>query len=224
MIVGVTGLAGSGKDTVARMLLELVPGAVRIAFAEPLKRFCSEVYDWPLDKLEDQTFKATPDRRYVRLSRECIAELGWDDFIDEWHEGQYPGRDLHEVLGLSDEEYAGWAETGEVHLTPRHALQQLGTNWGRGCYSATWVDLAARRAAALRRAGCPLVVISDVRFNNEVAAVDRVLEVVRPGVARGAHASEAGISPEFVWVQIQNDGSLDALRAHVAGILAGLTP
>lgn len=41
MIVGLTGLAGSGKDTLASFL---VPPQARIAFAEPLKHFVGEVF------------------------------------------------------------------------------------------------------------------------------------------------------------------------------------
>ena len=224
IVVGVTGPINSGKSTVTRMLLELTPGAAQIALAGPLKEFCSQVYDWPLESLEDQAFKAKPDLRYVRLSREKIAKLGWDDLIDDWHEGRRPEANLHDVLGLTLEEYADWVQTGVVHLAPRHAAQQIGTQWGRGCCERTWIYLAKRRILDLKAAGCPLVIVSDVRFDNEATVVDKVIEVMRPGAERSAHASEAGISPELIWAQVRNDGSLEDLRERVSDVLAGLMP
>lgn len=224
IVVGITGPVGSGKSTVTRMMFELTPGAAQIALAGPLKEFCSEVYDWPLDRLEDQTFKATPDRRYVRLSRDQIAKLGWNDLIDAWHEGRRPEANLHDALGLTPEEYVDWVQTGVVHLTPRYAAQHLGTEWGRGCFEATWTNMARRRILDLKSKGCPLVIVSDIRFDNEVAVVDKVIEVVRPGVTRAMHASEAGVSSELVWTRIRNDGSLEDLCKRVSDVLARLMP
>lgn len=224
IVVGVTGPANSGKSTVTRMMLELTPGATQIALAEPLKEFCCRVYDWPLERLEDQVFKTEPDPRYVRLSKDQIAALGWDNLIDDWHAGRRPEANLHEALGITFEECADWVQTGVVHLTPRFALQRLGTEWGRGCFTDTWINLAKRRTRDLQEAGCPLVVVSDVRFDNEVSVVDKIIEVTRPGVTRAAHTSEAGISPELVWAQVRNDSSLADLRERVADVLAGLMP
>lgn len=41
-IVGLMGLAGSGKSTAAKRLLEFLPNAVRVPFAEPLKQLAAE--------------------------------------------------------------------------------------------------------------------------------------------------------------------------------------
>jgi hypothetical protein len=76
------------------------------------------------------------------------------------------------------------------YLTPRHALQQLGTEWGRSCFGETWLAFGLRTAQRLlrdatyvydRRLGlvnntnmsdAPRVVcITDCRFLNEFAAV-----------------------------------------------------
>ncbi len=39
--------------------------------------------------------------------------------------------------------------SGEGFLTPRHALQTLGTEWGRDCYDNVWIDHAIRTAKIL---------------------------------------------------------------------------
>lgn len=216
MIVGISGLAGSGKDTVANMLLEKVPGARKIAFAEPMKRFVSELYDWPLEKLEDYEFKETPDPRYVRLSRARVLNMCRSSPND--------GVALYEHLGLTEYEYSDWVVSAGVHLTPRRALQQLGTDWGRNCYENTWVDYAMRRARTLQDAGCPLVLITDVRFQNEADAIRAaggiIIAVERPGVAKGAHASEQGCG--VVDATVKNDSSLDLLHTRVCQFLLNL--
>lgn len=93
-----------------------------------------------------------------------------------------------------------------IGRSPRQLLQTLGTEWGRHCVSETlWVDIAMRRVEQQIAAGRS-VVITDVRFDNEAAAVKaaggQVWQVVRSdGCVRGAamlHASEAGVSPLLV--------------------------
>ena len=76
MIVGITGFIGSGKDTVAKMLVE--KGAVQDSFAAPSKDLCASVFGWPRDMLQGDTvesrdFRETPDMYWTR-------KLGIDQF------------------------------------------------------------------------------------------------------------------------------------------------
>ena len=76
MIVGITGFIGSGKDTVAKMLVD--KGAVQDSFAAPLKDLCASVFGWPRDMLQGDTiesrdFRETPDMYWTR-------KLGIDQF------------------------------------------------------------------------------------------------------------------------------------------------
>jgi len=102
-------------------------------------------------------------------------------------------------------------------LTPRRAMQLLGTEFGRACYENLWIDRAieaAREVLAGNATYWPSmglanfeaeedlvpegVVFSDVRFANERAAIEAaggvVWRVTRIGAglqgAAGAHASE----------------------------------
>lgn len=111
------------------------------------------------------------------------------------------------------------AEGETEYLTPRFALQQLGTEYGRTCYGPIWGEYLLRTAKTLlgpvpmkytateglsqsfahdyvRPAG---VVVPDVRFLNEVQNLQRagaqVLHITRPGKegltgAAAAHLSE----------------------------------
>lgn len=81
----------------------------------------------------------------------------------------------------------------------RYALQRLGTEWGRQLMGdSIWVEAALARAHSLMRAG-QSVVIDDMRFPNEAAAIrgcgGLLIRITRPGVAPppDAHASEGSL-------------------------------
>lgn len=76
MIIGITGLIGSGKDTVANMFCEL--GCVQDSFAAPLKDMTASIFGWDRNLLEGDTiesrdFRETTDIYWTR-------KLGIDNF------------------------------------------------------------------------------------------------------------------------------------------------
>lgn len=129
---------------------------------------------------------------------------------------------------------AAWGRNGydrervlpEWGLSVREILQRLGTEVGRSVHADVWVRYAARVVAALPPE-TPGVVVSDVRFPNEVAWVrsypnGEVWRVERDDVPEvAAHASEALASdPDFrPDLVLRNDGSLAELHLaaqHIA--------
>lgn len=95
--------------------------------------------------------------------------------------------------------------------TPRHAMQTLGTDWGRACIGdSLWVEAAMR--------GFPgPTVFDDCRFPNEADAIRKaggvVIRISRPGVeAVNGHVSEVPVTPDLV---IVNDADLESLRSKV---------
>lgn len=133
-------------------------------------------------------------------------------------------------------------------LTPRYALQNLGTEFGRDCYADTWVDMGIRiarelldpnggkdydaKAGVFRSTGPPPagVVFSDCRFLNEErkikAAGGKVVRIVRPGAglagAAGLHPSEVEQLQIKADVEIVNAGTLDELKANVCGLVESI--
>lgn len=242
MIVGVCGKAGSGKDTIADILVK-DHGFVKVAFSDPLKRICRDVFDWSYDSLWGPSEKRNePDARYPQpftAKEEEQAAIALKKDVDSVHR-EYPVTRF---------------------LTPRFALQQLGTEWGRNCYPDIWVEYALRIADKLLKeyeigeavwqydaerglyrgngyipyaphmgVGQKLpggVVISDVRFLNEVDALRKRPDVGIWKVNRASaglkgsaaqHQSELEvdrIDPEKFTYTIDNNGSLDDLVAKV---------
>lgn len=113
--------------------------------------------------------------------------------------------------------------------SPRQLLQSLGTEWGRTLvHDQIWIRITLEKVRADLEAG-QSVVITDVRFDNEAAAIiaagGEVWRVVRPGwqcltADAARHQSEAGISDHLIARIIDNSGTLDDLRSQlVAGTI-----
>ena len=130
-----------------------------------------------------------------------------------------PLYDMLEVLRSDD-----WPADREQPIpglgrSQRQLLQTLGTEWGRSLISPTlWVDHLMRRCASLPAR--QVVLIPDVRFDNEAAAIidagGKVWGVHGRGGIAGNHTSEDGIRWAFVSRWIDNQGTLHDLRRQVA--------
>lgn len=143
-VIALTGLAGSGKSTASKYLVEK-HGYQLVKFAGPLK-------------------------------------------------------DMLQAIGLSEGHIEGAHKETELAMlsghTPRHAMQTLGTEWGRKCMGEDfWTNLWRSRVDGVLAFG-GRVVVDDCRFPNEADEVRKLGGVVwrivgRGGIA-GSHESEAG--------------------------------
>ena len=112
-----------------------------------------------------------------------------------------PLKAMCKALGMTDAEIDGPAKEQSCDLlggrTPRWAMQTLGTEWGRDLIDPDlWVRAWERQALSFLDAGDP-VVVDDVRFANEAAAIWQrggvLIRLDRAGAGRSAgegHASE----------------------------------
>lgn len=181
MIIGISGLcidavgtrrvAGVGKDTVAKRLLDK-HSFVSLAWADPMKRFCREIFEFSDAQLWGESDQRTlPDYRFMREPPSATGTMR-----------QYE----HGVVKRD--------EVPATYLTPRFALQTLGNDWGRTCYKNVWIDYGIRVIQRLQSGGytydpkeglrpCifleddPMarpktrVVVSDLRYYNEAEAI-----------------------------------------------------
>lgn len=89
-----------------------------------------------------------------------------------------PLKDMLRAIGLTDEHIEGRLKEKPCDLlcgrTPRHAMQTLGTEWGRNIIAEDlWIRLWEHSIRGLER-----VVVDDVRFANEADAVRRAGGIV----------------------------------------------
>lgn len=187
-IIGLTGFARSGKDTVGQILVDQ-HGFERRAFA---------------DKLRAVALGADP---YVEVEH-GFARLSSVVNGDEWTCG------------------VGWDRAKTDYPDVRRFLQRLGTEGVRdNLGSMTWIDAAMvglRLHGVARRQSKLAVVFTDVRFPNEVAAIQglggQVWRVVRPGVEPpNAHASEQVL--DGIDKTLLNNGNLLYLSELVTIVL-----
>lgn len=186
-IIGLTGYAQSGKDTLGTELTKrhLVQ---TMSFAATLKRFAYAVN--PMIEI--------PGGLAVRYAA-VVDKLGLD-------------RAKTEIPDI------------------RRLLQRIGTEGGRELLGEdVWVTPVIEAALA-----SPVpVVITDVRFANEAAAVKAaggmVIRIARPGTGPvNGHASDAGVGDLDVDAEVANDGSvrhlyrsaMDAVLDHMNRVRA----
>jgi hypothetical protein len=81
-LIGIIGLAGSGKDTLADQLSRQ-HHFFKYSFARPLKEALNAVFGWRMEQWEDRVWKETVQPWLGKSPRQCAQTLG-----TEW------GRDL----------------------------------------------------------------------------------------------------------------------------------
>lgn len=203
IIIGVAGFARSGKDTFGDHL-EANYGFKKVSFATPIKNVCRDIYDFSEEQLYGK-LKEVPDERYA-FSETCVICGEAMDWVQE-----------HETFICSSPGFCEWSYP-HSHITPRLAMQTLGTEWGRRLHSETWTTALFNMVAGSDH---DRWVVCDVRFRNELHAIqDRRGLVVRllRGEARHAHQSEQELtemeSHEFDH-EIHNTGTLEDYRRMI---------
>ncbi len=134
------------------------------------------------------------------LKDACKAIFGWGD--------EHLNGDLKDVV---DPKYG---------VSPRQALQTLGTDWARNTVNE---DIWIIRAKEVLEHG--EVVVADVRFDNEAQLIRDLGGIVIEVVGTFAdtqvrkHSSESGVSLGLIDHTVVNDGTLEDLEAQIDAIM-----
>jgi hypothetical protein len=168
------GKAGSGKDTAAGILNEIV-GGTQISLAAPLKEFAENVlgFDhqalWGPSELRNAVAKNLDGPKVLE---NCLYNNPHE--AEEW----LKKIGLPNAGGDLETWVANECDRGHPNprpITARRLLQSLGTEFGRTQNPDVWINYAIKQAHAhLATPECHLVTISDGRFRNEVLAVKKV--------------------------------------------------
>lgn len=226
-VVLIVGQAGSGKDTVGRLLAEQ-HGGCKIALADPIKDVARTVFGFT----DAQLWGPSEARSEEIPNRTAIGDF--DRFLSDkpsWHKDyiqwlrQLPGTQAENIARFRAWYYDHiW---GRKVLTARHVLQTLGTEFGRSIDPDIWVNIALKRSEDILRDTLNkqnLVVISDGRFRNEALAVKRlggtVIRLLNPAkTGSDPHPSEAEQEslPDFWFdkVYVNHKTGLDNLTNDV---------
>lgn len=144
-----------------------------------------------------------------------------------------PLKDMLRSFGLTNEHLEGRLKNMPLAClggkTTRHAMQTLGTEWGRGMiYPKVWTDHWTARAKRVLADGLS-VVEEGTRFPNEIEAVKAlggyVLFVDRPADDRGVssdHVSELGNLKSLCHATIINHGDIHDLYENIETVLQAL--
>lgn len=221
-IIGITGYAGSGKDTVAEMLVEEIKAAGHTAaifsFAGPIREIANALGLAAYDRDRKEVWVTLLfDDFEERLILEIDCALGHVASMEERCE-------LFSffVEALADRGHLHYGPAGNtLHISPRVFMQLLGTEAGRRVSTNFWVDLAGRLQQASE---VEFSVTSDVRFPNEADSVDVLLGRVGDVPPVAPHASEQHIVDllAIADVLIPRTATLEELKDNVAGLLTTL--
>lgn len=241
MIIGLIGKAGSGKSTVAKYLNK--KGYVEVALADPMKRFCRDVFEFSDEQLWgpsecrnaihadscNQTYWVRVKARFIKEAPRFARILCVSYIFKEEEE-------------LVDRLLVWFSRLADLLISPRIVLQTLGTECGRYFYQDIWINYSLSvsfmigsgrykysQKEGLKKSWHPFnktdVVISDCRFQNEVDGIHAtfkgsVIQVVRPEmrvqeVGIKGHASETEQNSIVPDIILTNDGSLADLKKKV---------
>ena len=185
-IIGITGRAWSGKDSVATALQAARPGIGRAAFADALKAEAAAAFGVDVRLFSDRDAKEQPS---PSLAAARCSDPGFAKYLGT----------------------LAWF--GE--LRPRVVMQQWG-DWRRAADADYWVKMLAITVDTARDMGFQAFVVTDVRYPNELHwlrnAGGVLWRVQRPGLAPlSGHSSEWALQDSAADVTLVNDEDLDVL-------------
>lgn len=204
-IIGLCGLASVGKDTAALLLKSHLRFA-QLAFADPLRAEICDAYTCPTALFTNRGTKEveTPELALLNCSNYEFVGLML----------------LLEAAGKGTCNLSGFLEAPR---SPRWLMQQWGTEYRRKTtHENYWTRNMIARVRGLQEGDQWRTVISDVRFDNEAAAIRSmggvIWQIKRAGVAHDStHVSEVDGSqfePDHV---IDNDADIQTLQLLVVG-------
>jgi hypothetical protein len=206
-IISISGKMGSGKDTAGEIIKDLLEENVGPVwnikkFASGVKKVASLLLGVPIEKFENQEFKA----RYLP---------------EAWN--------THKAVFTDRSDFHGW-EVETNRMTVREFLQKLGTDAMRdGLHTNVWVNMLMNEYKKFQKmvpdaqSHFPRWIITDTRFPNEYEALKEknalFIKIERPGIELNNHPSETSLdNHEFDYV-INNDSNLYHLQEELKRVL-----
>lgn len=212
-IIGLHGLPGTGKDTVADYLRR-THGFYRMAYADPVKDELAAAFLCRRDLFEQRALKLEGSTSL------CLARCTNERFVD-WYLSTAAGQMELSVLG---------AGVYPLPRSPRWMMQTWGTDYRRAQNPLYWLQRLEEKVVAL-----PVdarIVVTDVRYDNEAALLvlldddAEMWELVRPNnphhVKTDKHSSNTRLSLP-IQRTILNSGTVNQLQRKAEKIISRLS-
>jgi hypothetical protein len=225
MMVLLSGYKGSGKDALAKELVEKY-GYRRIALADILKNMVADQYGLSEKQLHDQSLKETALKQYPVEMKDAFSEHLNSFLVGEFRtaNGQIPS-----IGGVVNNDgqlmmVVGDGELQQLFWTPR-ALCILEGSVKRSADSNYWVKRAVHNVELNEK-----IVISDFRYKSEHEAIGEAMMLKNSGIitvridrfseSPSSDPSERDLDNFVHNITIKNDSSLeDFLSRGVKAIL-----
>lgn len=225
-IIGFVGPKSAGKDASAKILIDSKLAEGRIAFADPLKKICTEVFSIPPKMFTDPVFKEQPFTEPVILTAKILRKIR--DYCNKWvPEYDKNGKGLYN----SQRAIISSIENKTIN-NPRELLQIVGSEFIRDQIYHKWHMLAAFSPLNIKLKSEGTYCVTDIRFVNEYEYLVDVFGdkfscyyIERPSaeeiLATATHKSELQVKDIRSMLKdsqvIKNDGTLEDLKAKLLG-------
>lgn len=219
LVVGLAGLAGAGKDTLAKLYASRSTKSCSIIhFADTLKELAHNLVGW--DGYPPDNLKQTPmetelmgsginNKRMMQIQRKYIHST-FDSYLSHvCTKNQISAmvENFYSII-LKNKEFCS-SKTGHfLVISPRRLYQLLGTDCCRAVKSTIWVDDINHTLNEMRLSqGHDIVFIPDVRFDDEAKVCDLLGWVERDSDNLrkvDTHKSEQSLSKNMIDFTLYN--------------------
>ena len=177
VVIGLTGPAGAGKDTVADLLCTHARFC-KLSFADTLRAEVCDAFGVTIDALTRRETKETPSP--VFAIERCL-DNGFVGAMVTSYKAAQPSHTIEDLLSAP--------------RSPRDIMRWWGTEYRRAENEHYWTRALSSRMRERHDGGQARFVVTDVRFENEAETIrrhgGRIWQVKRPGlVLDTSHVSE----------------------------------
>lgn len=182
-----SGKKGHGKNYFAKVVADYLKPKLsvkEVAFADPIKSFCNDVFGIPYEDMMTLEGK-------LKLTHIKWSDIYCDIAYDNWCNG-------NKNAGADFANSTDWTAS-DKYLTVREVLQIIGTDvWRERFYRQIWAEAPFRKQHKE-----DIVIITDCRFPNELQCGHQFgavpVRIVKPGViSNDPHPSETSLD-NYSW-------------------------